>query len=96
MENDKENCFFKLEDILSLKRELCIADKIIRRLKETNSVAQSNFDQHVQELNCQIDELWGKIKASNIKHTQDSENITNLQSTISSLELVSCLLFLNK
>lgn len=47
------------------------------------------LEQHVLGLNHQIDELFGKLKTANIKHTENAENEAFLQKKISSLEHVS-------
>lgn len=44
------------------------------------------LEQHVQGLNLQINELLGKLKTSNIKHTENTENVAFLQRKISTLE----------
>jgi len=95
LENDKENSIKEPEENMeSLKHQLASATIMINQLKkklESNSDARLQLDQHIEGLNNQIDELLGNIKASNIRHTESSESIANLQSTISILEHVSCL-----
>lgn len=82
------------ENIEYFKQQLSTANITIKQLKEkleSNSTARLKLEQHIQGLNQQIDELLGKIKASNIKHSESADKIANLQSTISALEHVSCL-----
>lgn len=64
----------------------------IKQLQEklkSNNVARVQLDQHVQELNHQINELLGKIKTSNIKNSENLEKLATLQNTISTLNHVS-------
>uniref|UniRef100_A0A2S2PQR5 NUA/TPR/MLP1-2-like domain-containing protein n=2 Tax=Schizaphis graminum TaxID=13262 RepID=A0A2S2PQR5_SCHGA len=90
LENDEES--IRLEENIeyfSVVRELNAANFTIKQLNEkleSNSVARMRLDQHVQELNLQINELLNKIKTSNIKHSEDAENIDNLHGKILSLE----------
>lgn len=82
------------ENIEYFKQQLSAANITIKQLKEkleSNSAARLKLDQHIQGLNQQIDGLLGKIKASNIKHSESADKIATLQSTISALEHVSCL-----
>jgi len=79
-------------EYFSVVRELNAANCTIKQLKEkleSNSVARLRLDQHVQELNLQINELHKKIKSSNIRHSENEENIENLHGKILSLETVS-------
>eukprot|EP00102_Acyrthosiphon_pisum_P012409 XP_008181542.1 PREDICTED: nucleoprotein TPR [Acyrthosiphon pisum] len=76
-------------EYFSVVRELNAAKCTIKQLKEkleSNSVARLRLDQHVQELNLQINELQKKIKTSNIRHSENEENIDNLHGKILSLE----------
>lgn len=47
------------------------------------------LDQHVHELNHQIDELLKKLKVSNVKNSEYATKINTLQRAISTLEHVS-------
>lgn len=91
LEND-DDTDVRMEDNLeyfSVVRELNAANCTIKQLKEkleSNSVARLRLDQHVQELNLQINELHKKIKSSNIRHSENEENIENLHGKILSLE----------
>lgn len=79
-------------EYFSVVRELNAANCTIKQLKEkleSNSAARLRLDQHVQELNFQINDLHKKIKTSNIRHSQNAENIDNLHGKILSLETVS-------
>lgn len=79
-------------EYFSVVRELDAANFTIKQLNEkleSNSVARLRLDQHVQELNLQINELQKKLKASNIKHSENAEIIDNLHDKILSLEAVS-------
>ncbi|XP_025205590.1 nucleoprotein TPR [Melanaphis sacchari] len=89
---DNDEISVRLEENIeyfSVVRELDAAKFTIKQLNEkleSNNVARMRLDQHVQELNLQINELLEKIKTSNIKHSENLENINNLQEKIISLE----------
>ncbi|VVC26804.1 Major intrinsic protein, conserved site [Cinara cedri] len=77
------------ENIKFIKHQLTNANITINQLQqklESNNVARTQLDKHVQGLNNQINELLKKVKTSNIKHSQNVEEVATLQSTISSLE----------
>lgn len=79
-------------EYFSVVRKLNAANCTIKQLKdklESYNVARSLMDQHIQELNRQINELQKKIKTSNIQHSKNAENIDNLHGKILSLETVS-------
>lgn len=92
-ESNKENIFKQSEESIEhLKHQLSTANTTINQLKEkleSNGVARMQLEQHVQGLNQQINELFGKLKLANIKHTENAENIAFLQRKISTLEHVS-------
>lgn len=74
------------------KHQLTVANIKINKLNEKleiSSVAGVQLDQHIQGLNCQIDELLKKIKSSNVRLSENAEKMATLQDTISSLERVS-------
>lgn len=75
-----------------LNQQLTTAHNTIKQLKEkleSNCATRKQLDQHVQRLNSQINELLGKLKVSNIRHSESEEKLVALQSTISTLEHVS-------
>lgn len=79
-------------EYFSVVRELNAANYTIKQLREkleSNNVARIRLDQHVQELNLQINELQKIIKTSNIRQSENEENMENLHGKILSLETVS-------
>lgn len=96
MDKNNENDSKESEEILKLKHQLTTANIMIKQLKdklESNSITRTQLEQHVQELNRQINELLRKIKSSNMKHSKNEEKIATLHSSISSFEHVSYFLF---
>ncbi|XP_050441789.1 nucleoprotein TPR-like [Adelges cooleyi] len=79
-----------IKNVEDLKHQLSLSNTTIKQLKdklETNSNARLHLEQHVQELNQQIDELFKKIKDSNRRHCENAQKVSALQNTIASLEL---------
>lgn len=81
------------KNIVHLKHQLVTANITINQLKEKlklNSDASLEMDKHVLVLKDQICELLEKVKAANIKHSENAEIVATLKETISSMEHVSC------